>query len=270
MRTGDKPMKRPETAGLNPAALPVWGGDLIRLAIDVAVRLTCLLCAACALARFWRTDGWSGPFLALAAAVATYVLAFIVLILVFRAVFVRKVVAGTYSLRSPEALRWIMADGFYRMVLRSFLRCFVHEFAPLRHVFLRLMGAKASLDFIMGSSVNLTDPWMLEIGRGVILGAGATVCCHVIEGETVTISPVRILEGATIGIGAVVLPGVVVENRAIVAAGAVVTKDTRIPAGTVWGGVPARKIGEVAVGPGKMASAKTAAGIEAQSGNREA
>jgi acetyltransferase-like isoleucine patch superfamily enzyme len=267
MPTDDKPAQRPETAGLNPAALPIWCGDVIRLAIEAAARLVCLLCAACALARFWRTDGWNGPFLALLAAGAAYVLAFILLILACRVLIVRKVVAGRHNLRSPEALRWILADGLYRMVLRSFLRCYVQEFAPLRYVFLRLMGARIPLDFIFGSSVNLTDPWILEIGRGVILGAGATVCCHVIEGEMVTISTVRILDGATIGIGAVVLPGVVVESRAIVAAGAVVTKDTRIPAGTVWGGVPARMIGEGPAGPGETASAKAPAGMEADAGN---
>lgn len=254
MPTNDTPPEQPEHAGLSPAALPVWAGDLIRLAIEVAARLVCLFCAACALARFWWTEGWDGPFVALVAAGAAYVLAFIVLILACRVLFVRKVAAGRHSLRSPEAMRWILADGLYRMVLRSFLRPFVQEFAPLRYAFLRMMGARTAFDFITGSSVNLTDPWMLEVGRGAVLGAGATVCCHVIEGEVVTISPVRILEGATIGIGAVVLPGVVVEKRAIVAAGAVVTKDTRIPAGTVWGGVPARKIGEVGAGPGEMTS----------------
>jgi carbonic anhydrase/acetyltransferase-like protein (isoleucine patch superfamily) len=46
----------------------------------------------------------------------------------------------------------------------------------------------------------------------------------------------------------VVLPGAVIEAGAIVAAGAVVAKNVRIPAGEIWGGVPARKIGEVAAG----------------------
>jgi len=45
-----------------------------------------------------------------------------------------------------------------------------------------------------------------------------------------------------IGCHVVVLPGVTIGDHAVVAAGAVVTKS--IPSGEMWGGVPAKKIGE--------------------------
>lgn len=47
---------------------------------------------------------------------------------------------------------------------------------------------------------------------------------------------------AVLFVNAIVLPGVTVHEGAVVAAGAVVTKD--IPAWEIWGGIPARKIGE--------------------------
>lgn len=50
---------------------------------------------------------------------------------------------------------------------------------------------------------------------------------------------VRVMEGASIGGGAVILPGVRIGARAMVGAGAVVTKD--VPADTVVVGNPARK-----------------------------
>lgn len=43
--------------------------------------------------------------------------------------------------------------------------------------------------------------------------------------------------------GAIALPGVVIGENAVLAAGAVATKD--VPANSIFGGVPARKIGEV-------------------------
>jgi acetyltransferase-like isoleucine patch superfamily enzyme len=56
-------------------------------------------------------------------------------------------------------------------------------------------------------------------------------------------APIHIEPHAWIGAGAIILPGVTVGQRAVVAAGAVVTKN--VPAHTIVAGVPARPIGEV-------------------------
>ena len=55
-----------------------------------------------------------------------------------------------------------------------------------------------------------------------------------------SVHPVLVKRGAYIGTGAIILPGVTVGEESVVAAGAVVTKD--VPARTVVGGVPAKKI----------------------------
>lgn len=49
----------------------------------------------------------------------------------------------------------------------------------------------------------------------------------------------RICKGASIGAGAVILPGVTIGEGAMIGAGAVVTKD--VPAGETWIGNPARR-----------------------------
>jgi len=53
-----------------------------------------------------------------------------------------------------------------------------------------------------------------------------------------TVSPTLVRKGASIGSGAVILCGVTVGEKALVGAGAVVTRD--VPAGGVVAGVPAR------------------------------
>ena len=57
------------------------------------------------------------------------------------------------------------------------------------------------------------------------------------------VKPIIIKQNAWIGAGAIILPGVTVGKNAVVAAGAVVSKD--VPANTVVGGVPAKIIKEI-------------------------
>lgn len=52
--------------------------------------------------------------------------------------------------------------------------------------------------------------------------------------------PVVIQDGAWVAAGAIILPGVTIGERAVVAGGAVVTKD--VPPGVTVGGIPARVI----------------------------
>jgi acetyltransferase-like isoleucine patch superfamily enzyme len=59
-----------------------------------------------------------------------------------------------------------------------------------------------------------------------------------------TVAPVTLKRGCYLGAGCLVLPGVTIGEDAVVAAGAVVTKD--VPAGTVVAGVPARVIKQAA------------------------
>lgn len=58
------------------------------------------------------------------------------------------------------------------------------------------------------------------------------------ERQTLVPGPIHLKKGAWIGAGATILPGVTVGENAIVAAGAVVSKD--VPDNTVVGGIPAK------------------------------
>jgi acetyltransferase-like isoleucine patch superfamily enzyme len=89
----------------------------------------------------------------------------------------------------------------------------------------------------------------MELGEYVGWGPGAKVLGSEHTGEPIdvpiiqtdlVIKPVRVGNGADIGVNAVLLPGVTVGEGAIIGAGAVVTGDTQVPPYAIYAGVPAK------------------------------
>ena len=60
--------------------------------------------------------------------------------------------------------------------------------------------------------------------------------------------PLGIHDGALIGMGSTLLDNCEVGEGSIVAAGALVLQNTKIPAGEIWGGVPAKYLKPVRPG----------------------
>lgn len=69
-----------------------------------------------------------------------------------------------------------------------------------------------------------------HIGSGVTIGSGALVHAATLR------------DGCVIGEAAQVMDGAVVEEKAFVAPASVVTPGTKIPAGELWAGAPAKKV----------------------------
>ena len=91
--------------------------------------------------------------------------------------------------------------------------------------FLDLGGITIEDDVLIGPKVNLiTENHPLEPG----------------ERQALLLGSITIKRNAWIGAAATILPGVTVGENAVVAAGAVVSKD--VPANTVVGGIPAKEL----------------------------
>ena len=91
----------------------------------------------------------------------------------------------------------------------------------------------------------------LTIGKDVAIGPNCVLYTHDHDYSSESAAAwkgplickdIVIDDGAWVGSGVTILPGVTIGKRAVVAAGAVVTKD--VPAHTIWGGIPAKQIGE--------------------------
>jgi acetyltransferase-like isoleucine patch superfamily enzyme len=98
---------------------------------------------------------------------------------------------------------------------------------------------------VIGQNVFLDGRDKLVIGDNVDIASDVMIYNseHDVNSEdfTATSTPVYIEDYVFIGPRAIILPGVKVSKGAVVAAGAVVTKD--VPAFSIVGGVPAKEIG---------------------------
>lgn len=89
-------------------------------------------------------------------------------------------------------------------------------------------------------------PYLIEIGDNCRISKNVLILAH--DATTfrdlgiTRIAPVRILEGTFIGHGAIILPGVTIGPRALIAAGSVVNRS--IPEGKAAAGNPARPYGD--------------------------
>lgn len=129
--------------------------------------------------------------------------------------------------------------------------CFVAENATI--VGDVILGAECSIWF---NAVVRGDVNQIAIGNKVNIQDGAVIHCTYLKhptiiGNNVSIGHNAIVHGCTIkdnvliGMGAIVMDNCVIESNCIIAAGAVVTQNTTVPSGTIYAGVPAKKVKDI-------------------------
>jgi carbonic anhydrase/acetyltransferase-like protein (isoleucine patch superfamily) len=115
------------------------------------------------------------------------------------------------------------------------------------------MGDDCSIWF---NAVLRGDVNSIRIGNKVNIQDGAVIHCtyqktKAIIGNNVSVGHNAIVHGCVIkdnvliGMGAIVMDNAEVGSNSIVAAGAVVLEGTKIEAGTIYAGVPARKVKDI-------------------------
>ncbi len=178
---------------------------------------------------------------------------------------VQDVIEGFAEGVAEDGRRDTYADVLFQEAVRigMELNCQYHTPEEIREIMGRLTGKK------IDDSFRLFPPFYTDFGKNITIGKDVFINsgCHFQYQGSITIgdgslighnvvlvtinhdlnpkenrknhyAPIKIGSHVWIGSNATVLPGVTVGDWAVIAAGAVVTKD--VPARTVVGGVPAK------------------------------
>ena len=129
--------------------------------------------------------------------------------------------------------------------------CFIAENATV--VGEVVMGDECSVWY---NAVIRGDVHYIRMGNRVNVQDGAVIHCTYQKapteiGDNVSIAHNAIVHGCTlqdnvlVGMGSIIMDHCVVGSNSIIAAGAVLTKGTVVPEGTIYAGMPAKKIRDI-------------------------
>nr|WP_294492931.1 sugar O-acetyltransferase [uncultured Mediterraneibacter sp.] len=179
--------------------------------------------------------------------------------------FLSHVDAGKTVSAGSELHEYMVRLAFDAMKITAVLNQGYHEPEEVRELMEQLTGRSVDETFTMfppfytdcgknihiGKNVFINCCCHFQDQGGITIGDGTLIGSHVVlatinhekdpekRGDNIP-APIRIGRNVWIGSHASILPGVTIGDGAIVAAGAVVTKD--VPAYTIAGGVPAKVI----------------------------
>ena len=141
---------------------------------------------------------------------------------------------GTFPNNSTVQLLRVTAD-----VLTSHLATPLYPSMPFLIPF---MGAKVGNNLIFTGKIFNAD--LFEAGNNVLIGEDAFLSGHIQHENRMILGKIKIGNDVSVGVRSFIMPDVEIGDRSIIAAYAVVKQGTGIPPGEIWGGIPARKIGE--------------------------
>jgi acetyltransferase-like isoleucine patch superfamily enzyme len=229
-----------------PLQIVMTLGMYVELAIVAGVAATPGVYGALA-AHAWIATLGLPPIVQTGAACILAALAYFayVVTVVFVVPLLRLVAPGTPEGRYPyysfKAFQWASYNALILLVRYTCINFM--RVTPLINLFHGFMGMKIGRRVQINTAI-IGDSNLIEIGDDTVIGGDVTLIAHAAERGQLVAERVRIGKRVTVGLMAVVMPGCDIGDRSVIAAGAVLMKGTRVAEGEIWGGVPARKLGE--------------------------
>jgi acetyltransferase-like isoleucine patch superfamily enzyme len=159
----------------------------------------------------------------------------------FNFVLVKRLNPWRGAYYSLEAIRWYIHNGATYIARFTFLEFITPT--PMNLLFYRMMGMEIGRGSILNTTY-ISDPSLISIGEKVTIGGSVTLIGHYGQGGFLVLAKTQIGNRVTIGLKATIMGDVIIGDNAKVLPNSVVMPKTVIPAGEIWGGVPAKKISD--------------------------
>lgn len=148
---------------------------------------------------------------------------------------------------SSDCLRYGVLIALSNMLQRHPLAGLLLKTTPMPgNLFYFLAGANIHPTCLIAENAIICDPFLTEVAAGTVIGQQVVITGHLIPEPNVTqLGTVKIGRNVLIGINCVIYPSVEIGDNAQIQACSRVDPKTKIPAGEVWGGIPAVRIKDV-------------------------
>jgi acetyltransferase-like isoleucine patch superfamily enzyme len=175
------------------------------------------------------------------AAYFAYALCSIFVVGAFRRLTFAGTPLGRFSYYSFKGYQWASYNALILLVRYTCINFM--RVTPFINLFHRLMGMKLGARVQINTAV-IGDSNLIEIGDDSVIGGDVTLVAHSAEHGDLVTERVKIGSRVTVGLMAVIMPGVEIGDGAMIAANAILPKGTKVGPREVWGGIPAQKLKE--------------------------
>ena len=135
---------------------------------------------------------------------------------------------GAYPIGSPIFFRWLVYSGLHLWQVNLVLP-FLRGNNWIK-IYLKIAGAKIGTQSFINTS-EIYDPYLLEIGREVLVGGEAFLNCHLYENGFLNLGKITIGDYSTIGAEAYLTPGTVIGTKSAVGIHTYLRRNTEIKDG---------------------------------------
>jgi len=139
----------------------------------------------------------------------------------------------------PELLDWARYAIMNHVV--HVVAGIVFRSTPIWVWYMRRNGARVGRH-VWINSLQVGDDCLLDLGDGVVIGAGVHLSAHTVENGRVLLAPVTLGPGTTVGVGAHIGIGVETGEGTQIGSMSVVPKHAKLEPNTTYVGIPARPI----------------------------